>query len=374
MNIIERSEMAVSDLGRWLADNAADIALGLIAAAVIVMLLLAARSFGRRMAAGHDGELRWRVVLGRMLAKTGLAFIIIAAFELVVRFADAPWRVERFFHFLFVIAAAFQAAVWIRELVLGTLEARAEARGEASTLANALGIIRLIVSVALFTIAVILILSNIGVDVTGLVAGLGIGGIAIGLAAQGIFKDLFSALAIILDRPFKKGDGIRFDQINGTVENIGLKTTRIRSLEGEEVVVSNANLLEKQIHNFTGLAHRRLVLKFSLVYQTPSEMLTRVPEVVREIVERHEHARLVRCGIVGFGPSGLDFELQFEVLSPDYEYTFATRSAICMEMLAALADSGIQFAYPTTTNFTAAPDGTLVMPWPENPLPQTGGG
>ena len=129
---------------------------------------------------------------------------------------------------MFVISAAFQAAVWARELVLGYVEHRVGADEQHSTLGSAVGIIRLLVTVALFAIAIILILDNVGVNVTGLIAGLGIGGIAIGLAAQGIFSDLFAALSIIFDKPFRRGDVIRIEGVQGHVEDIGLKTTRIR--------------------------------------------------------------------------------------------------------------------------------------------------
>ena len=130
-------------------------------------------------------------------------------------------------HALFVIAFAIQAAIWARELVLGYIEHRVGADDGHTTLGSAVGIIRLLATVALFAIAIILILDNLGVNVTGLVAGLGIGGIAIGLAAQGIFSDLFAALSILFDKPFRRGDSIKFGDVSGNVEQIGLKTTRV---------------------------------------------------------------------------------------------------------------------------------------------------
>jgi small-conductance mechanosensitive channel len=283
---------------------------------------------------------------------------------MVGELAATPPAVLSVIHFLFVIAAAFQAAIWARELILGFVQHRVGVAEEHSTLGSAIGIIRLLVSVAVFAIAIILILDNLGVNVTGLVAGLGIGGIAIGLAAQGIFSDLFAALSIIFDKPFRKGDGIKVGQINGSVEQIGLKTTRIRSLSGEEVVMSNAKLLEQQLHNYTNLEHRRMVQMFGVTYQTPPEVLDRIPETVRGIVEGHDHATMVRCGLIGFGASSLDFELQFDIHSLDYEYVFMTRHEILIEMLKAFAAEGIEFAYPTQVSFTAAPDGELIMPYP----------
>jgi small-conductance mechanosensitive channel len=221
-----------------------------------------------------------------------------------------------------------------------------------------------LVSVALFAIAVVLILDNLGVNVTGLVAGLGIGGIAIGLAAQGIFSDLFAALSILFDKPFKRGDAIRFEDIIGTVEQIGLKTTRIRATTGEQIVVSNANLLSKELHNFANLDRRQIVLRFGLICQTAPELCAQLPEMMRAIVEGQKKTRMVRCGMVGFGASTLDFELAFDVHSRDWDIAFATRNAVCIAMLEAFAGAGIHLGYPSQTSFTAAPDGRLIMPYP----------
>ena len=364
-NLSEKSYGLVREASAWISGNAVDI---LIAAAFgigIALLMLAARSLGVRLISrGGSAERHRATIFARVLAKTSLLFIIACSAMLVAEHAATPPVILRAIHFLFVIAAAIQAAVWARELILGFVEHRVGESAEHSTLGSAVGIIRLLVTVGLFAIALVLILDNLGVNVTGLVAGLGIGGIAIGLAAQGIFSDLFAALAIIFDKPFRKGDGVKVDQINGTVEQIGLKTTRVRALSGEEVVISNAKLLNSQLHNFSRLEHRRFVQLFGLVYQTPPEVCASVPDRVRAIVERHEHAVMVRCGMIGFGASSLDFELQFDIHTVDYEYAFSTRSAILLEILRSFNETAIRFAYPTQTSFTAGPDGSLIMPYP----------
>jgi small-conductance mechanosensitive channel len=317
------------------------------------------------MVRNRTPDVHWRTIFGGVLARTSLFFIVMCAVELVVSQTDAPYAIRRTGEILFVVACAFQAAVWTRELILGFVYQRVGDADERSTLGSAIGIIRLLVTVTLFAIALILILDNVGVNVTGLVAGLGIGGIAIGLAAQGIFSDLFAALAIIFDKPFRKGDAIRVGQIVGVVEYIGLKTTRLRSLEGEQIVIANAKLLDQQLHNYSRLERRRFTLRFGLVYQTQPETLRRVPELVRAIVARHERTAFIRCGVTAFGASGLDYELVFEVEGRDFEPAFATRHAVVLEILQAFADEGIGLAYPTQVSFTAAPDGTLVMPYPE---------
>ena len=161
-----------------------------------------------------------------------------------------PIRIERLIDILFTVAFALQGAVWARELVLGVISRKAGEDPSETAVGNAMAVIRVLVSIAVFALAIVVILDNLGVNVTALVAGLGVGGIAIGLAAQGIFSDLFAALSILFDKPFRRGDIIHYDQTTGTVERIGLKTTRLRSVNGEQVVISNAKLLEREIHNF----------------------------------------------------------------------------------------------------------------------------
>jgi len=349
----------------WLTTNSVDILLAAAAASVIALLMMGLRSYGHRIITDNSPDGKWRGIFGRVLSRTTMFFIVASAAAIVAAHAETPPNLLRFIEIIFVVAASFQAAIWARELILGLIQHRVGYEEQHSTLGSAMGIVRLLITVSLFAIAIILILSNLGVNVTGLVAGLGIGGIAIGLAAQGIFADLFAALSIIFDKPFRRGDAIRYDTTTGTVEQIGLKTTRIRSLDGQEIVISNTNLLNKEINNFNNLEHRRAALILGVIYQTPVELLSRIPDMLREIVARHERTQMIRCGMRGFGPSSLDFELLFDVRSADYEYFFATRNAVCLDILSAFNEAGIQFAYPTQTTFTAAPDGTMIMPYPQ---------
>ena len=257
MNFSEQTSTLVRDASAWLTGNSVSIALALAAGVAIALALLGVRALGGKLLErGRGGDLHWRDIFARVVARTHFGFIVLASAELVAEHAATPPSVLNVVHIAFVIAAALQAAIWGRELVLGIVEHRAGADDEHSSLGSAIGIIRLLVSVALFAIAIILILDNLGVNVTGLVAGLGIGGIAIGLAAQGIFADLFAALSILFDKPFRRGDTITFGTTTGTVENIGLKSTRVRALTGEEVIISNAKLLEQQVQNWALLDRR----------------------------------------------------------------------------------------------------------------------
>lgn len=365
-DLATQASSLVHDTGAWLTSNTVNIALAVGAATIIALVLLGIRALGCRLierARGTDAY--WRLIFARVLARTGFFFIVTASAELVADHAATPPSLMRVIHIAFVIAVALQAAIWVRELVLGIVEHRAGVEDdERSSLGSAIGIIRLLVSVALFALAIILILDNLGVNVTGLVAGLGIGGIAIGLAAQGIFSDLFAALSIIFDKPFRKGDTITFGTTTGTVENIGLKSTRIRALTGEEVIIANAKLLEQQLQNWALLDRRRAVMTFGLVYQTKPEVLAQVALEAKEIVDAQPLGTFDRCHAYQFAPSSIDFELVFYVESAAYADLMTAKQAVILGLMRRFAELGVEFAYPTQTSFTAAPDGTLIMPYP----------
>ena len=346
----------------WLRANQDNLPLGLAVAIGIVAVMLLLRWAGSRMAARDPACSSWRGVIGRVLAKTSVAFMVVAAIEIVLNYAAAPARIGRLADVAFIIAAAFQGAVWGRELILGVISHRVGESSE-STLANATAIIRVLASVALFALAIIVILDNLGVNVTALIAGLGIGGIAIGLAAQGIFSDLFAALAILFDRPFRRGDTVRYGTTTGTVEKIGLKTTRLRSVTGEQVVMANTKLLENEIHNLAEAVERRQTLLFSLVYQTPTEALRALGDIARPAVDGQRGCRLVRCAPINLGASGIDCECVYDDRSREPDTLARHKAEIIAALLDALAERGLSLSYPTQTTYTAAPDGTLVMPY-----------
>jgi small-conductance mechanosensitive channel len=349
----------------WLWLNLDALALGTAVAFGLVGLMLIARRVGTGIVRSDPTALSWKGVIGRVLARTKVGFMAAAALAIVVSYAEPPAKIGRLVEIAFIIAFALQAAIWARELILGLIGSRVGERPGESTLGNAMGVIRVLVSVAVFAIAVIVILDNLGVNVTALVAGLGIGGIAIGLAAQGIFSDLFAALAILFDKPFRRGDVIRFDTTTGTVEKIGLKTTRLTSLTGEQVIMANTKLLEREIRNLAGGDERRESLRFTLPFHTSADKLAQVEGIARAIVEAQPRCRLVRCLPIAFGPSGLDHELQFSHEGLDNEALFEKRAAIILGLIKRFADTGLAFAYPTQTTFTAGPDGSLVMPYAE---------
>lgn len=350
-------------LSRWLTAHSGDIALATAAGAFLYLLLRFIRRTIRRAAMRHANADGVGATTLRVLARTSHFFLVMVAIRLVVGYANPPALIDQTVRLLFLIAIAMQVAIWAREVVMSIVRQRA-LHGSSETLGNALSLINVLVSVAVFFIAAIVVLDNVGVNVTGLVAGLGIGGIAIGLAAKGIFEDLFAALSIIFDRPFRQGETVGFDGKTMTVERIGLKSTRMRALSGEEVIVSNTNLLNKELHNYAQVPQRRFRIAFSVRYETPAATLRHLPDVVRQVAESHG-VSVAQIGLVAFAPSGIDAELHYDDNAGDYSAAFSRRSAIMLDLVERFAAEGIAFAWPTQISYSAGPDGSLVMPWAE---------
>ena len=198
----------------------------------------------------------------------------------------------------------------------------------------------------LWMIVLLLMLDNLGVNITGLVAGLGIGGIAVALAVQNILGDLLASLSIILDKPFVMGDFIEVDALSGTVEYIGLKTTRIRSLSGEQLIFSNNDLLKSRIRNYRRMSERRIVFGFGIDYQTPPETLQDISTIIREIIEKMENVRFDRVHFKEYGDSSLKYEVVYFVTDPDYKIYMDIQEKINLAIFRSFREKGIKFAHP----------------------------
>lgn len=209
------------------------------------------------------------------------------------------------------------------------------------------------VKIAAWSIAAVLIIDNLGYDVSSLVAGLGIGGIAVALAAQNILGDLFCSLSIYLDKPFKVGDFIVIGNMKGTVEKIGLKSTRITSLKGEEVIFSNRNLTESQINNFGKMKERRVAVEIGVTYMTNSAKLIKISQIAKKIIEETKNTRFDRAHFFRFGPCSLDYEIVYFVKTPDYNSYMDLNQEVNLKLKDAIEKEGIEFAYPTQTIFLA---------------------
>jgi small-conductance mechanosensitive channel len=211
----------------------------------------------------------------------------------------------------------------------------------------ALGLLYRFMQGGFITLVILLGLSNVGVDIRALLAGLGVGGIAVALAAQNILGDLLASLSIVLDKPFVVGDFIVSGEVRGTIESIGIKTTRLRSISGEQIVISNKDLLESRVQNFKRMWERRVVKRLGFVYATPPNTLAQIPTWIREIISREEKLRFERCHFVDYGASSLDFELVFYVTDPDYKLYMDIQQRILLDILSKLNNEKVEFAFPT---------------------------
>lgn len=253
---------------------------------------------------------------------------------------------------LVVISLLIQGAIWGLGIITFFLEKYKKQRlqddAAALTTFSALGFISRII---LWTFVLILILDNLGFNITTLVAGLGIGGIAVALALQNVLGDLFASLSIVLDKPFVLGDFIIIDNYLGTIEHIGLKTTRIRSLSGEQLVFSNTDLLQSRIRNYKRMFERRIVFSIGVTYQTPADKLAKIPKMIKEIIESKDLVRFDRSHFKEYGNFSLNFETVYWVKSPEYNTYMDIQQAINLELYAKFEAEGIEFAYPTQTIF-----------------------
>ena len=322
----------------------------LVAAAVLAVALLVRLILSRSLPAPVEGEdLRWPMVLHELVGRTSTLFLIIGAAYAGSLFVELPDRAQGLVESVFTIALFIQLALWADRVATAVLTWRLAPMQAKSAMRNALSLIQFFVRVAVWSLALLLLFENLGFDVTALVAGLGIGGIAIALAAQSVLGDLFSSLAIVLDRPFEVGDFIVFGDQNGTVERIGIKTTRLRSLSGEQIACSNTDLMSARVHNFKRMAERRIVLVLGVTYDTPAGTLERIPAMVQEIVEAQTQARFDRSHFRSFGDSALEFETVYWVLSADYTVYMDVQQAINFAIFRAFEAENIEFAFPSRT-------------------------
>lgn len=253
-------------------------------------------------------------------------------------------------NFLLFVAIVLQLAIWVNRMVSAYIHNYSESRKEANP--GGVSIIQslsFLFRLLIWSVALLLVVDNLGYDVTALVAGLGISGIAIALAVQNILGDLFASLSIVLDKPFVIGDFIIVGDLMGVVERVGLKTTRVRSLSGEQLIFSNSDLLNSRLRNFKRMEERRVPFTFGVLYQTTPEQLEGIPAMISEIIAGIENTRFDRAHFKGFGSSSYDFEVVYYVHTPDYNVYMDTQQLINLAICRGFAERGIEFAYPTRT-------------------------
>ena len=284
-----------------------------------------------------------------LIRRTRLYFIVAVMLVAGTLALDVPDRWMRARHVFIVIAILLQLGVWGTGLITYWVERYFRRAGGRGATATTLGAIGFLGRVILWGLLLLLALDNLGFQITTIITGLGIGGIAIALAVQSVLSDLFGALSIVLDKPFVVGDFIVVDAYMGTVEHVGLKTTRLRSLTGEQIVMSNAELLKSRIRNYQSLRERRQLFAFGVRYSTPPDVVERIPAIIKEAIMAQPLARFDRAHFQKFGDSSLDFEAVYYVLTSDYNQFMDTQQAINLFLLRRFSEEGIEFAFPTRT-------------------------
>ena len=329
----------------------------LIALLVAVVILAALRIFQalgvRQIArlASHT-ETTWDDAFVELLRHTMWFFLLIIALFAGSLLLTLPEHVRGITNVIVVVALLIQAGVWLNATILFWVEDyRQRKLKEDPASVTTMSAMSFVGRLVLWSVILLLILDNLGVDVTALVAGLGVGGIAVALAVQNILGDLFASLSIVLDKPFTMGDFLIIDDYMGSVEYIGLKTTRVRSLSGEQLVFSNADLLGSRIRNYGRMFERRVAFNIGVTYQTARDQLIMIPTIIREAVEAQEGTRFDRSHFKEYGDFSLNFETVYYVLGPDYNTYMDIQQAINLCIHERFEAEGIEFAYPTQTLF-----------------------
>jgi small-conductance mechanosensitive channel len=292
-----------------------------------------------------------------LLSGTTRAFLFAIALWLALRWLHMPEGFDRGLGIALTIVIWLQVALWGATLVRRLVEAR---RDGAAGGAASLNILRFIGIVAVWSVALLMLLANLGVEIMPLVAGLGVGGIAIALAVQNVLGDLLASLSIALDKPFKVGDFLVLGDEKGTVEYIGIKSTRLRSLSGEQIVLANGDLLQTRVRNYGRLYERRISFEIGIVYETPREKVAELPGIIEAVIRAQPKTRFDRAHFARFGDFALIYEAIYFVLDAGYNVYMDIQQAINLQLLAEFEKHGLEFAYPTSKQFNvrlSTPDG-----------------
>jgi small-conductance mechanosensitive channel len=334
-----------NSLDRWM--------IAMITAAVVFIVLLVVRRLVvrrfRRLAERTHTFIDDAVVVAAEATK--LPVMLIVSLEAGLVILQLPEILKAWASTITTIALLIQVGIWGSTIIdRWMVYYRERNLTENADRIGTARVMSFVARIVLYSIVVLLTLDNLpGVEVTPLIASLGITGIAVALAVQSILSDLFASLTIALDKPFVIGDFIIIGDYMGSVDQIGLKTTRVRSLSGEQIIFPNSDLINSRIRNYKRMEDRRIVFSVGVLYETPAEKLRAIPQMIREIIEQQENARFDRAHFKSFGAFSLDFEVVYYVLSPDYNLYMDLQHAINLAIFERFAAEGIGFAYPTQT-------------------------
>lgn len=299
----------------------------------------------------------WDDILAETIAATSAVFLFVFSFLGGVYILDMPDEIHAANAHLAAVTFIFQCGLWSSKAASCWLVFKTSPEPAGDTpreSVNNMHIIGFVTRIVIWSVVFLLILDNLGINITALIASLGIGGVAVALAVQNILGDLFASLSIAIDKPFEVGDTIVIDNLNGTVKHVGLKTTRLTSISGEELVISNADLLKSRIHNFRKMQERRIVFTIGVTFDTPPEKLRRINDVIRDIFSRIPVARLDRVHFARIGESSLDFEIVYYVSDSAYAVAMDAQQEINLSLIERFAREHIAFAFPTRTLYVTA--------------------
>lgn len=326
----------------WLI--ATGIALAVVLLAVVIRFFACLQL--KRLAKRNNNAL-WNLLL-ETIKKTSWLFLLILALFFGSIALELSARPDKIIHITVIIALLVQAGLWATAILHIAMDRyRQQQLDKDPANVTTLNLLNFIGRIIIWAIILLLVLDNLGINITALVAGLGVGGIAVALALQTILGDLFASLSIVLDKPFVVGDFLIVDDLLGSVEYVGLKTTRLRSLSGEQLVFSNADLLKSRIRNYGRMYERRVQFDIGVTYQTERSKLVKISEIIREAVEKQEKTRFDRSHFKAYGDFALLFESVYFVIGPDYNQYMDIQQAINLHIHERFEEEGIEFAYPT---------------------------
>jgi small-conductance mechanosensitive channel len=310
----------------------------------------------------------------QVLSRTTLLFLLAVSLFFGLRSLELGAGFTATINSIITITAFVQFGLWAAAAVHAWIDRRRTSASDAADRAamGSLSIISFIAGVVIWALVLLATLDNLGVNITALVAGLGIGGVAVALALQNVLGDLFASLSIALDRPFVVGDFLVVDDLLGSVEYIGIKTTRLRSLDGEQIIVSNSDLLKSRVRNYGRMSERRVLFATRLHHATPVELIERVPALIRKIVESQGQTRFDRSHFLKHGEASLEFETVYYVLTADYNQYMDIQQAINLQMHRRFGELGVEFAYPVQKLMVMRPVEPEQVAEPEpDPMPRS---
>lgn len=321
-------------------------AIGVFLAIFIALKIIRKHIIGNMLRLSRKTSSKVDDVISGFLSSIKTPIYLLVALFVALQGIEVPESLSLIVDITILVVIVSQVITLFEEVFCMVLSAQLKKSNEAVELP---GIFRMAVRMLLWSIGGLLILSNAGVDITSLVAGLGIGGLAISLALQSVLSDLFASFSLAVDKPFEIGDFIIVGEHKGTVKNIGMKTTRITALEGEEIVISNNELTTARVQNYKKMQRRRIVFTFGCTYDAKADQMAKIADDVSKIIDDHELAEVNRVHFRGFGESDLQFEAVYYMLTSDYIDHMDTQQDINIQMMKYFEESGLEIAYPTQT-------------------------